>query len=54
MADDALAKAAAELNELSILWSMTPEDRTAGALKKVALAPLGPPLPPIHCVLFEA
>jgi hypothetical protein len=54
MADDALAKAAAELNELAALWGMPPEERTAAALKKVALAPLGPPLPPIHCVLFEA
>ena len=55
MADDTLAKvAAAELDELAALWELSPEDRTAAAYGKIATAPSGPPLPPIHCVLFEA
>lgn len=49
-----LAKAATspELADLERLWALPLEERIAAQLKQRALVNLGPPLPPIHQVLF--
>lgn len=49
-----LAKAATsdELHDLEMLWGLSAEDRVAIQLQQKALFTLGPPMPPIHRILF--
>jgi hypothetical protein len=54
MTDLTKAATSPELADLERLWRAfdTPEERIAAQLKQRALVNLGPPLPPIHQVLF--
>jgi hypothetical protein len=49
-----LAKAATgeELNYLASLWGLSSAERVSVQLEQKALVTLGPPLPPIHRILF--
>lgn len=43
-----------ELEELKMLRQLPEPDRVEWLLKKIAIAALGAPLPPIHQVLFDS
>ena len=49
-----LTKAATggELDDIGLLWAMDAGDRAQVQLQQRALVTLGPPLPPIHQILF--
>jgi len=48
-----MSKTKNELEELAMLRAKPEQERIEYLLKKVAIASLGAPLPPIHQVLYE-